>query len=245
MPQYAIALFETARLAAVPADAGLLLHPLGTHWQVACLPLSTADLDQFDRGEDRDPAWLAQALTRQHAAVAQLGAALPIYPLSFGTLLPDFAELDAAATGAAPLLAAYFTQVQGCGEWGLRVRATAEALEPAPTHSGLAWLQHRRDAGLRRQEQRRERLETALALLAIHLDPIVRARTERPSSGGLAEDPQTLLNVALLVPFAEEDRLEAALQALDAELAPHGLSLRLSGPWAPYSFRPRLGEVAL
>jgi hypothetical protein len=246
MPQYAIALFESSRLHAVPADAGLDLHPLGDRWQVACLPLTPTDIDQFGRGADRDPAWLAQALARQHSAVAQLGAALPIYPLSFGTLLPDYAELEAAATGAAPLLGAYFAQVQGCGEWGLRIRATAEALEPpAPTHSGLAWLQHRRDAGRRRQEQRRERLETALALLSTHLDPIVRARTERPPASGLAEDPQTLLNVALLMPFAEEDRLESALQALDAELAPHGLSLRLSGPWAPYSFRPRLGEVAL
>ncbi|MCU0754384.1 MAG: GvpL/GvpF family gas vesicle protein [Xanthomonadales bacterium] len=246
MPHYAIALFESAHRHIVAAEADLQLHPLGDRWQVACLPLADTDLEQFGRGEDRDPAWLAQALTRQHAAVSRMGAALPIYPLAFGTLLEDFAELEAAASAAAPLLDAYFAQVRGCGEWGLRIRATAEALEaPAPTHSGLAWLQHRRDAGRRRQEQRRERLETALTLVAAHLDPVLRARTERPPSSGLAEDPQTLVNVALLAPFAEDERLEAALQALDAALAPHGLSLRLSGPWAPYSFRPRLGEVAL
>ncbi len=245
MPHYAIALLENPRITSMPTDAGVTLHPLSNRWQVACLPLAHEDLAQFTAAGERDPLWLAQALARQHAVIARISAALPVYPLVFGSLLPDFVELNEAANRSQALLDEYFTLVRGCGEWGLRIRVHGEALEePAPSGSGLAWLQHRRDAARRRQERRRDRLETALALLATHLDDLLRARSERPLSAR-EDDAELLLNLALLVPFAAEDALEGALQALDQAMAPHGLSLRVSGPWAPYSFRPRLGEVAL
>ncbi|MBI2200221.1 MAG: GvpL/GvpF family gas vesicle protein, partial [Candidatus Rokubacteria bacterium] len=73
------------------------------------------------------------------------------------------------------------------------------------------------------------------------LEHAVEFREREVVSGGAPDEAGArILNWAFLVPRSRVDDFRARIQRINAEHAPHGLVLDLSGPWPPYSFCPSL-----
>jgi hypothetical protein len=238
-----IAVVPSASVNEEALGPGLRWHPGALGLGLVLMDLSTDDRAQFV-AEPPDAAWLAGRLAAQHEAIARMTRAFPVYPLQFGVITEDLDALVDALHRRAADLAGYFQLVDGCSEWALRVscaasRAKADGLDAAEEEglSGLDWLKRRKAAAQTEPVQVAARLaELRQALAPVYAK--ARALVERESQ---VEPPgrQTLLNIALLLPVAEVEVVSAAVRSLEGTLG-DGLQLSFSGPWAPYSFRPRV-----
>ena len=174
---------------------------------------------------------------RDHDRVIRAAMAIETpLPARFGQVVADHAALEHVITARRDGFAAALESVAGAVEMTVKVRLeTASApTERAPETAsageghGRRYLErvaaaHRREQNVLAQEQIvRERVRQAVA-------PLVRAEAFAGTSAGS--------NVASLAHLVPRDRLSAyrsAIQALRADSPV--LSLRVSGPWAPYSF---------
>ena len=177
-------------------------------------------------GDDAGPAQL-----REHDAVvrAALESATPL-PLRFGTHLRDDAAARTLLTERAEEFGEALERVAGRVEMGIRVlwdRPDPPA-GSASVHSGKEFLEMRRRAILGEEERRRE-AEAMLAGVERHLAPLglpqARAVLAREDVAG---------TLAHLVQRDELTRYVSHVKEAGRAL-PRG-RLRLSGPWAPYSF---------
>jgi Gas vesicle synthesis protein GvpL/GvpF len=177
-------------------------------------------------------------LARGHDSVVRTAvAAGPVLPLRFGTVVAD-------EQGARQLLRAHadaardrLARIGDAHEWGIRlVRALEEPALTGPRPdredmSGTEFLTRRREAQLARTAAARaagsaaDRVEESLA-------PHVRESLRR----GGAPGSSLLLDVACLVPAADDRAFLAAVDRLSGELRDEGLDLDITGPWPPYSF---------
>lgn len=169
---------------------------------------------------------------RQHDAVvrAALESTTPL-PLRFGTVLQD----DDAAVG---LLAARcdefiagLDRVAGRVEMGIRVlweRATPAAAERQEVHSGTEFLEARRRE-LRVAEALRSEAEALLKAIDLCLAPLALPTVRTV----LAQD-DAAGTLAHLVHRSDLTRYLTDVDEARASLP--RARLRLSGPWAPYSF---------
>jgi len=220
-------------------------------WSVTALELDERDRQQYACTGQQDPAWLAHALARQHGAIARLNAAVPIYPLQFGVVVPDAMELLAAARLRADDLRPYFALVDGAYEWAMKIYwpdtdGDDELARQAAASSGRAWLQARRQAPERAQERLAERQLRIIEMYEQWLSPWVRARVSRSLTGGPRDTlgRRLITNDALLVGRDQEPTLNTAILQASEQLAASGMQISVTGPWAPYTFRPRLTEDA-
>jgi hypothetical protein len=188
------------------------------------LVVAEVDLDLFaglEFEETTEDSPLA-VLARYHDSVVRaVFEHEPVLPLRFGTVLES---IDAAVRllGARHEEArAWLDRVDGRREWGVRVRAAAQAPEDLSGLSGTAYLAQRRrrltDADVARRGA--QTLHEALTGRA--------AETTRRDATGL------LLEAAYLVDTAAEHDFRAEVERLTAEL---GLTAEITGPWPPYSF---------
>ena len=212
----------------------------------------------FDRenaaNQTADPAWMAARIEAHHAVNAAATEAGPCLPLAFGAL---FSSLQLLADWVAPRTAslqAALAQLAGKAEWALTLR------EDAAVHA--AWLD-RHDAVLRRLTEAAAAAGDGTAFLMVrrlekaraaarqsHLAATVTTVAERLAKAGfrILDEPwqPELPSWTILLPTQpgfEPDSLSQRVQALAADLAPGGLSLRLSGPWPAYAFaRAALAE---
>ena len=186
-------------------------------------------------GDDRGAGRL-----REHDAVvrAALETATPL-PLRFGTRLRDEGAAEALLAERAAEFAAALERVAGRVEMGIRV--LWERPDPpaagAAVHSGTEFLEMRRRAILGEDERRRE-AEALLDEVERHLAPLgvpaVREVLARSDAAGT------------LAHLVQRTRLTRYRRQVDeAGRALPRARLRLSGPWAPYSFaRPPTTEPA-
>ncbi|HEY6962008.1 MAG TPA: GvpL/GvpF family gas vesicle protein [Gaiellaceae bacterium] len=138
---------------------------------------------------------------------ALLDSAGAVVPVRFGERFADLTEFALATAERAASLRASLDHVRGCAEIVVRIPTTA----PAQAATGTAYL-HARLA----DEQR-------VAELGRRLHAFARATAETRNG-----------EVAYLVRRAEAAR---ALRAAEAFAAEHpDLTVRCTGPWAPYSF---------
>ncbi len=181
---------------------------------------------------------------REHDGVvrAALRTATPL-PLRFGTAFADEAALRAVLAERAEELLAWLERVRGRVEMGAalgwdaaaareRVLARRPDLRPAleKPATGRAYLEARRrehglEAALREEaEALLERLSRAVAAA---LPEAVEARTTLPR-------PEVAGTLAHLVRREDVSAYREAARGVAAELV--DAEVRVSGPWAPYSF---------
>lgn len=181
---------------------------------------------------------------REHDRVvrAALATATPL-PLRFGAAFPGEPALRAVLRERAAELLAGLDRVRGRVEMGLavgwdaaaareRLLAARPELRPAEEKpaTGRAYLEARRrehalDAALRAEaEALVERASRAVAAALPDAEE-VRATLPQPALAG---------TLAHLVRSGETSAYREAVQRASAELP--GAELRVSGPWAPYSF---------
>jgi hypothetical protein len=209
--------------------------------------VSTVPLGEFgEAGLKRnlnDLGWL-ERVARAHEQV--LEAALPeapIVPMRLCTVYRSEDQLQAQLEDRRQELADTLAQLDGRGEWGVKVTADRDRLaarlrervEHRPVGVGGAYLG-------RKQQERKLRDEVDATLDAAVRDS--HARLEEWAAATKLLPPQRaelsghtgemVLNGAYLV---DHDRLEGFRQVVD-ELARQytGLAFELTGPWPPFNF---------
>jgi hypothetical protein len=215
-------------------------------WLVtAQVPLPAYGEDAIaSRMEDLD--WLSARALGHEAMVEHLagGAGDPypdraLIPMKLLTLFSDDERALEHVRGDLPRLRPILDRVAGREEWGVRVsydpKAARESLgsaggENAPA-SGKDFLLRKkrvRDAGRSAPEAARRAAEETFDALAARA---VESSRRAPAAGNTL-----LLDAAFLVPRADHDAFEAAVDAAARELAGSHCELTLTGPWPPYNF---------
>lgn len=238
-----IALIASSSLSKLPAINDLVVLPSAGVWTLLGLALQPADIARYSDIAQQDAAWLSRALARQHSALAEISSVLPVYPLQFGLIVPSVEETLAAAGQHHQELLQYFVLIDGASEWSLKA-ALSEAAEESDSlpeqSSGLAWLKAKQSAPLRRKQ----RVENAQLRVQTELPAIlasVRANAQVHRQAVIPNKTRTeLLNIALLVESQSSDSVLNAVEKAREVLAAQGIEVSYSGPWPPYSFRPRL-----
>ncbi|MDG6107112.1 GvpL/GvpF family gas vesicle protein [Dactylosporangium aurantiacum] len=193
-----------------------------------------------------DPAWLAQTAFEHHRVVAELAAAGPVVPAGLATVYRDDTGLAVALDRYAAELVGTLDRVNGRTEWGVKGYVSdapvtePAAPEPAAGGPGAAYLQRRRAELSARERSHDDAVRDADA---VH-DALARladaAHLHAPQDRRLTGEPEVMvLNGAYLVPDPAAEAFAAAVEALDARYP--GITLRLTGPWPPYSFVPSIG----
>ncbi|NJP93471.1 GvpL/GvpF family gas vesicle protein [Nonomuraea sp. FMUSA5-5] len=204
--------------------------------------------------EDLD--WLAETARAHHRVVDAVARATTTAPVRLVTVYEDDDQVAELLERRATAFTDVLTQVTGRREWGVKAYTTPpepSAATPPGTRDtrdtqacagsgggagqggrpGTAYL-HRRRATLRGREQARrqalqraDHIHRALSALAAAGR---RHRAQDPRLSG--RDDMMLLNGAYLV---DETRTEE-FTALAEQLGGDGVEIRVTGPWAPYSF---------
>jgi hypothetical protein len=203
---------------------------------------------------------LAPFAVAHDAAVRALFAAAPaIIPLSFGVVYRGPERVAALLRERAQTFRRALDGVRGREEWGLVVThdparierlVEAESAEvaqltraAAAATPGRAYLLERRRAQARATAARALTRQMLGAIVERLTGASVAMRAEevpqgRPDMTGVA------FKGAFLVETARAAAFGAVVEELQREHVPRGLTLALSGPWAPYSFVEERGGAA-
>ncbi|MEV5601865.1 GvpL/GvpF family gas vesicle protein [Streptomyces sp. NPDC052299] len=185
-----------------------------------------------------------EALARAHHAVVDaLFTEMPVLPMRLATVYLDDARVAAMLVGRRREFEDLLGRLEGHVELGVKVYAdprTADApapaaAAPAGAGAGRAYLRQRQAS--RRKDRDAYRAASELVGRAAQLaDGVVADRVvHRPQQGQLAAHPGVnVANEAYLVPRERTEELRRALTGL-ADGVP-GVSVEVTGPWAPYSF---------
>jgi hypothetical protein len=155
-----------------------------------------------------------------------------------------------ASVGSAEGVRAELDRLSGLREWDLKVSYRAETLRAAlgQVSEAVAALEREgaaADPGRRYLlDRKREKLldvetgraanrlgDEVLAALRPHVREARRVASPRDQA-----DLPVVLQAALLVDQAREQELQAAAGTEGERLRPHGVTVQLTGPWAPYRF---------
>jgi len=261
-PLYLFGLVPAAT-ATVPAGAGVDgVHPL----ERLALGGLTAIVSTVSRREFvgpeaeerlRDLAWVGPRALRHQAVIRDLMDRGPVVPVRFATLFSDAENLRARITRHQAILLAFLERTRDQAEWSVKalydrksalVRITERTLaERATELTALA-------PGRRYFEERKLRevveseLSTTLAEACRWLYGRLSEMATEACEGRLQTQEQSGLtldmaaNWAFLIARSALDTFKQRVDALSGAGNPGGLQLRMSGPWPPYSFSPRLDE---
>lgn len=191
-----------------------------------------------------DPAWLASELSRHHLKVMELHEQQTIFPMQFGMLITNIDQLAAVASEHNDLLDEYFELAEDCDEWALKLLVDPEPDVPkAPAKDGMSYLLGIRQRQVEK-EQRRQRRATASSEALEPLASQSRATRELPvaDNGALIGNREVLANHALLITRSLLEPFQTSVEQAKQSLGEIGIHLELTGPWPPYSFRPRLEQ---
>ncbi len=240
-------------LALIPADTST--HDLSIRVVAIgsglCACVEDAETDRIQRFADlakADPQWLAGELARHHRLVLALHQSGSVFPMQFGVLTSDLAALGDAVHEHHEALDAYFGLIEGCDEWAVKLLAEVEpSVVPSTRPSdGTSYLLSLRAAKLAKAELTRQRGERATGALE-HLQGLARHIRNLPAgeSERLLGGAAMISNHALLVPRSVLGEFEAAISLARQELSDTSLRMEITGPWPPYSFRPRLDQPSV
>lgn len=212
---------------------------------ISCGPLSMAvsDVPEDEFGEQelsrrlKDPEWTPGVALSHFAAVEALFAHGPVLPLRMCTVFRSDESAAAAVDADAATLSTALSNVEGCEQWAVTMRSSGVRahVEPAVATSGSDYLRGiaaRRTADADRlavAERTAAELHDRLAEIAVAVEPA-------------DPDQDALRSGAYLVERVCTDQFFEAVR--EAEHGPDRLAVEIRGPWAPYSFVPRLGRSA-
>lgn len=195
-----------------------------------------------------DPGWVKERVERHDAVVRAALRHGPVIPARFGTIFTTACALRELLDASQAEASAFLDFVRDKQEWGIKVFARRDATvrldggQPEDRHA----LGSGKDYLLRKQQQkrRREMIGRASDGLADEIHArlaALSARAQRNVSlnGRTAEEEgEMILNAAFLV---ERAALDTFLIEVDAWAAAHqaqGITVNVTGPWAPYNFCP-------
>lgn len=202
-----------------------------------------------------DLAWIGPR-AMQHAAILSWAMRhSPVFPVPFGTLYTDPDSLSAFMLAHQERLARFFALVAGMAEWeltanvdlGRRETLDRVAQETCPGWAGLApgarYLRLCRERPRLAAMARERAARTAPEFAARFRPPAAATRliVRPPAPIRAANDgAEPVARFALLAPLDGGPALARRAGELAEAAADGGISLGLSGPWPPFSFRPDL-----
>lgn len=202
----------------------------------------------------QDVAWLTPRVRRQERIIDAARARGVVMPVGFGSMFSTIAALDEALERDAAQIAAFFEETGEAEEWSIKVwcdrdaaltwarEELADRCASEGSGSGAAYLLARK----RRDEATELVEEHTLELCDDLLDSLEDVALDAVERRAVDPDPDgerwLLAHMALLVHPDDARVFDARLDALAKPFEAVGMTLELSGPWAPYSFCPRLGE---
>jgi hypothetical protein len=234
-----------------PFGTGTLLHRVGPIAAlVAVVPMAEycgADAE----GHLADLAWIAPRIGRHAALVEWARQWSAVYPAPFGAIYSGLASLSAFVRAHERTISEFLRSVAGQEEWEFRASlrldgpATLDALarrawpEVSGLPKGVRYLRICRDREALLEFGRDE--VAAFARAAMGRLPVSAIAQRGRSSGEVLDSPAAEITAryALLVPRADVGAMQETVRDL-AGAGSAGVAVSLSGPWAPYSFRPDL-----
>jgi len=204
----------------------------------------------------RDLAWVGDQGALHERVVTWFVDHGGILPARLLTLYSGEPALRASVESGRSRIEAEIERLRGLREWDLKVSYRAEELrrglaavsaavaalerESAAADPGRRYLLERKKEKLLDSEtgQAARRLgDEALAALR----PLVREVRRVATPQDTAELP-VVVHAALLVEEGREADLQERAASEGKRLAPHGVTVSVSGPWAPYRFLAGQGE---
>ena len=185
-----------------------------------------------------DPRWLSAIASEHEAVLGQLVRDVDVLPLRLPGMYRDEVHLHDVIAAQAELFSAVLDALHGHVEWAVHLYLTGEVAEEtdAPT-SGREYLQQKAAAASRRDAARARRERLVRDAYAAIADLSRQSVANPPQDSALSgrREPM-LLNSAHLVCRKHEQLFFDAVDEAAARLAPAGISIEVSGPWAPYNF---------
>jgi hypothetical protein len=213
--------------------------------------VSPVSLDEF--GEDalrrnlEDLGWLESTARAHHAVVDAAAAHAVTVPLGLATVYRSEDRVRTALRDRREEFTEALSRITGRTEWGVKVYA--DLAEPATgpeegqkkeedtadAKPGTSYLRRRRTQRQTEEEARREVLMTAERIDDDLCEIAATRRLHRPQDPQLSgERGWMILNAAYLVDDGRAGDFRTAVERL-AGARPE-IRLKLTGPWAPYSF---------
>ncbi|OKK22901.1 hypothetical protein AMK16_01160 [Streptomyces sp. CB00455] len=193
-----------------------------------------------------DLEWLEDVARAHHDVVQALSTHTTVLPLRMATVYQDDDRAGQALVEQYDAFAERLSQLTGHTEFGVKIYLAPTTAPPGAdgtagdadtggaTTPGKAYLQ-RRKAQHHAQEavygQAQRAAESVEAIAARYASQRVRHPTQRGALTGPAEN---VLNDAYLVPDAYAQQFRAAVEGAAGVF--DGVSVEVTGPWAPYSF---------
>lgn len=205
---------------------------------VSSVPLAEFN-DERLRQHLEDLAWVERVARAHEAVLESVMAAMTIVPLRLCTICLTPERVGALLDDQSADLVSALEALRGRTEWGVKLFAAPSA--PAEPEGGAAdgsdYLLRKRQARGAREEAQRAATESAQRIHdALQSEAVAAAVNppQRPEAHG--RDAEMLLNAAYLIDDERREALRAQVEGLDAEYAPDGFALELTGPWPPYNF---------
>lgn len=191
----------------------------------------------------RDLPWVALRGAAHARVVEHFARRLTTLPMKLFTLFTGEARAVAHVRRAEPGVRRVLARVEGCREWGLRVRLDPVLVRRRPRARPSAAAPARR-SGTRFLLAKKQELELARDVLREGRAAVERAFEElaalgegsRRRSAAELDGSRIVLDAALLVPARQLGRFRRAVRRSASSLAERGYRLTLTGPWPPYHF---------
>jgi len=210
---------------------------------VAGAPLPDYGSEEIQRRLS-DLSWVSDRALAHQEMIDHFSRSGTVLPMKLFTLFASDERAVADIHERRERLDKVLDRVDGCVEWGVRVRLddtrarevlTAEAQADGRLSSGKAFLLRKKleaDASRELAARLREEMDTAYAELAVAASEAVRREpAASPESGG-----RLLLDAAFLVRQERGAEFEAVVERCAVRLAPRACDVTLTGPWPPYNF---------
>ncbi len=247
--------FVPAGAGAAPELEGVARRPVETvarHGVGAVVSRVPADEFAPEAVQERmhDLEWLTEQGARHERVVTWFVDHDEILPVRLLTLYSSEDALADAVAERGDEIRETMERLRGLREWDLKVSHRPEELEASlgevsetiadvdreieEAAPGRRFLLERKRRGLAREEGGRAARGLADELLE-SLEPLVETVERLPIPREMRDQP-LVLNAALLVSREREAELRSTAKAAADELDGRGITVELTGPWAPYRF---------
>jgi Gas vesicle synthesis protein GvpL/GvpF len=202
-----------------------------------------------------DLAWLARTARAHNAVLARALSAEAVVPLRLCTIFDDEAGVRGVLEREREPLLAALSQLRGRTEWSVKVLADTGALNAAARERGSAFAgaeaQGSGRAYFARKKLERTALDEARAIATRAVEETdARLRTHAAAATRLPPQDRRLsgrpgemvLNGAYLVERSNTGAFAALAKELGARHRELGLTLEVTGPYAPYNFVPAVEQ---
>lgn len=253
--------FVPAGTATSPDFEGVARRPVDVverHGVGAAVSRVPSEEFQPDAIEERmhDAGWLTEHGARHERIVTWFVDHGQIVPVRLLTLYSSEEALGEAIAERREEILGTMERLRDLREWDLKVSHRPEELEASlgevsemiaevdreieEAAPGRRFLLERKRGRMARTEGTRA-AKTLADELVESLEPLVEEVERLPLPREVRDHP-LVLNAALLVSREREEALRATAEARAGELDARGLTVELTGPWAPYRFVGEAGD---